>query len=236
MLTVEFERLDLRNGQTLLDLGCGAGRHAFEAMRRGADVVAFDADDGELKDVKAVSGAMFDAGELPHGTTGGVVNGDALVLPFPDGAFDRIIAAEVLEHIPDDEGALRELVRVLRGGGRIAVTVPTRWPERVCWALDHHYHDTPGGHVRIYRQPELEAKLQRAGLVLRGSHHAHALHSPYWMLKCGIGVDNPDAWPVRKYHDFLVWELTNRPRWTRVLDRTLNPVLGKSVVLYAEKP
>jgi len=236
MLTVEFERLDLRNGQTLLDLGCGAGRHAFEAMRRGADVVAFDADDAELKDVKAVSGAMFDAGELPRGTTGGVVNGDALVLPFPDGAFDRIIAAEVLEHIPDDEGALRELVRVLRGGGRIAVTVPTRWPERVCWALDHRYHDTPGGHVRIYRQPELEAKLQHAGLVLRGSHHAHALHSPYWMLKCGIGVDNPDAWPVRKYHDFLVWELTNRPRWTRVLDRTLNPVLGKSVVLYAEKP
>jgi SAM-dependent methyltransferase len=236
MLTVEFERLELRDGQMLLDLGCGAGRHAFEAMRRGADVVAFDADAAELKDVKAVSGAMVDARELPEGTTGGVVNGDALVLPFPDGAFDRVIAAEVLEHIPDDEGALRELVRVLRRGGRIAVTVPTRWPERVCWALDHRYHDTPGGHVRIYRQPELEAKLCHAGLILRGSHHAHALHSPYWMLRCGIGVDNPDAWPVRRYHDFLVWELTNRPRWTRVLDRTLNPVMGKSVVLYAEKP
>jgi SAM-dependent methyltransferase len=235
VLTVDFERLDLRDRQTLLDLGCGAGRHAFEAMRRGATVVALDADDAELKDVKAVSGGMLDAGELPHGE-GGVVNGDALALPFPDETFDRIIAAEVLEHIPDDESTLRELVRVLRTGGRMAVTVPTRWPERVCWALDHGYHDTPGGHVRIYRQPDLEAKLERAGLVLRGSHHAHALHSPYWILKCAIGVDNPDAWPVRKYHDFLVWELSTRPRWTRVLDRTLNPVLGKSVVLYAEKP
>jgi SAM-dependent methyltransferase len=234
MLTVDFERLDLRDGQSLLDLGCGTGRHAFEAMRRGATVVALDADDAELKDVKAVSGAMLETGELPRGE-GGVVNGDALALPFHDDEFDRI-AAEVLEHIPDDERALRELVRVLRPGGRMAVTVPTRWPERVCWALDHRYHDTPGGHVRIYRQHELETKLERAGLMLRGSHHAHALHAPFWMLRCALGVDNSDAWPVRKYHDFLVWELTNRPRWTRILDRTLNPVLGKSVVLYTEKP
>ena len=235
MLTVDFKRLDLRDRQTLLDLGCGAGRHAFEPMRRGATVVALDADAAELKDVKAVGGAMFDAGELPHGE-GDVVNSDALTLPFPDETFDRIIAAEVIEHIPDDERALHELARVLRTDGRIAVTVPTRWPERVCWALDYRYHDTPGGHVRIYRQSELESKLGHAGLMLRGSHHAHALHSPYWMLKCAVGVDNTDAWPVRKYHDFLVWELTNRPRWTRTLDRTLNPVLGKSVVLYAEKP
>ena len=235
MLTVDFDRLDLRDRQTLLDLGCGGGRHAFEAMRRGAVVVALDADAAELKDASAVAGGMVDAGELPHGPAGGMVNGDALTLPFPDESFDRVIAAEVLEHIPDDERALGELVRVLRPGGRMAVTVPTRWPERVCWALDHRYHDTPGGHVRIYHQPELEAKVLRAGLVLRGSHHAHALHSPYWMLKCAVGVDNADALPVRKYHDFLVWELTKRPRWARVLDRTLNPVLGKSLVVYTEK-
>jgi SAM-dependent methyltransferase len=235
VLTVDFERLDLRDRQMLLDLGCGGGRHAFEAMRRGATVVALDADDAELKDVKAVSGAMLDAGELPYGE-GGVVNGDALTLPFPDEAFDRVIAAEVLEHIPDDTRALGELVRVLRAGGRIAVTVPTWWPERVCWAFDHRYHDTPGGHVRIYRRSDLEAKLERAGLLLRGSHHAHALHTPYWLLRCAIGVDNPDAWPVRRYHDFLVWDLTNGPRWSRTLDRMLNPVLGKSVVVYAEKP
>jgi SAM-dependent methyltransferase len=235
MLTVDFERLDLRNQERLLDLGCGGGRHAFEAMRRGTTVVALDADAAELKDVQAVTGGMLSAGELPHGPRGGAVNGNALTLPFPDAAFDRIIAAEVLEHIPADMAALDELVRVLRPGGRIAVTVPTRWPERVCWALDHRYHDTPGGHVRIYRQPELEGKLECAGLVLRGSHHAHALHSPYWWLKCAVGVDNADAWVVRKYHEFLVWDITSRPWLTRVLDRTLNPVLGKSLVIYAEK-
>jgi SAM-dependent methyltransferase len=235
MLTVDFERLDLRDRERLLDMGCGGGRHAFEAMRRGAIVVALDADAAELKDVQATTGGMLEAGELPHGALGGAANGNALALPFPDGAFDRIIASEVLEHIPPDEAALAELVRVLRPGGRIAVTVPTRWPERVCWALDHHYHDTPGGHVRIYRQPQLEAKLERAGLVLRGSHHAHSLHSPYWWLKCAYGVENSDVWPVRKYHQFLVWDITKGPALTRVLDRALNPVLGKSLVVYAEK-
>jgi SAM-dependent methyltransferase len=235
MLTVDFGRLDLRDRERVLDMGCGGGRHAFEAMRRGAIVVALDADAAELKDVRATTGGMLDAGELPHGALGGVANGNALALPFPDATFDRIVASEVLEHIPPDEAALAELVRVLRPGGRIAVTVPTRWPERVCWALDSHYHDTPGGHVRIYRQHELEGKLERAGLVLRGSHHAHSLHSPYWWLKCTVGVDNADAWPVRKYHQFLVWDITKRPALTRVLDRALNPVLGKSLVIYAEK-
>lgn len=124
---------------------------------------------------------------------------------------------------------------MLKPGGRMAVTVPTRWPERVCWALDHRYHDTPGGHVRIVRQHELEQRLERAGFLLRGSHHAHALHSPYWWIRCAGGVDRPDRMLARRYHDFLVWDLTHRPRWTRALERALDPVLGKSLVLYVER-
>ena len=146
-----------------------------------------------------------------------------------------MIVSEVLEHIWDDERALAEIARVLRPGGRIAATVPTRWPERVSWALNWHYHDTPGGHVRIYRQHELELKLERAGFFLRGSHHAHAFHSPYWWLKCAYGLENTEAAPVRRYHDFLCMLIEKNPRWAQVTERALNPVLGKSVVLYGEK-
>jgi SAM-dependent methyltransferase len=236
MLTVDFDRLGVIDGARVLDMGCGGGRHAFEAWRRGASVVAFDYSEAELKEVRGILGGMLAADELPHGERGGAVNGDALRLPFPDATFDCVIASEVLEHLWDDEGAIAELVRVLKPGGRMAVTVPTRWPERVCWALDHRYHDTPGGHVRIFRQRDLEAKLEAAGVWLRGSHHAHALHSPYWWLQCATGVNRVDRhWSVRRYHDFLAWQITKQPAWVNTLEQTLNPVLGKSLVVYVQK-
>jgi len=235
MLTVDFERLGLVRGERLLDLGSGGGRHAFEAMRRGARVTALDYSAADLKDVTAVAGAMLDSGEVEYAQWAGVVNGDALDLPFDDGAFDRVIVSEVLEHIWDDERALVEIARVVRPGGRVAVTVPTRWPERVSWAINWRYHDTPGGHVRIYRQHELELKLERAGFFQRGSHHAHAFHSPYWWLKCAYGLDKPDAPPVKRYHDFLCMLIERNPAWAHSAERALNPVLGKSVVLYGER-
>jgi SAM-dependent methyltransferase len=236
VLTVDFDRLGLRAGERVLDMGCGAGRHAFEMYRRGADVIALDQDADELATVSEWFAAMRDEGSVPAGAEADVKQGDALDLPFPDGEFDRIVAAEVLEHIPDDEAAITELVRVLRPGGTLAVTVPRWLPERICWALSDAYHQVEGGHVRIYRGHELAAKLERAGLRLTGRHHAHALHSPYWWVKCAVGVDNDRNPLVRAMHQVLVWDIVRRPLATRVADRALNPVIGKSMVLYLEKP
>jgi SAM-dependent methyltransferase len=236
VLTVDFDRLDVVAGQRVLDLGCGGGRHSYEALRRGATVVALDSDFATAHRVWGFIRLMVEQGELDPAPYGGALNADALALPFPDATFDRVVASEVLEHIWADELAIRELVRILRPGGQLAVTVPTRFPERVCWALDRNYYDTSGGHLRIYRRRDLEAKLENAGLALRGAHHAHALHSPYWWLKCVVGVDVDDAWPVRKYHDFLVWQIERQPHWLNNVDRALNPVLGKSLVVYTQKP
>jgi SAM-dependent methyltransferase len=236
MLTVDFDRLGLRAGERVLDMGCGAGRHAFEMYRRGADVIALDQDADELATVSEWFAAMRDEGSVPAGAEADVKQGDALDLPFPDGEFDRIVAAEVLEHIPDDGAAIAELVRVLRPGGALAVTVPRWLPERICWALSDAYHEVEGGHVRIYRGHELAAKLERAGLRLTSRHHAHALHSPYWWVKCAVGVDNDRNPLVRAMHQVLVWDIVRRPLATRVADRALNPLIGKSMVLYLEKP
>lgn len=221
MLTVDFEKLGVRPGDRVLDLGCGAGRHAYEAARRGAEVVAYDLDAASLKGLSVVS-----------------VNGDALNLPFASASFDRVIAAEVLEHIPADTTAIAELVRVLRPGGTIAVTVPRFGPELANWALSDEYHTVPGGHIRIYRESVLASRLRHAGLVVTGRRYVHGLHSPYWLLRCAVGVSNDNHPLVRAYHQVLVWDIMGTPvvsQMTRTTERMLNPFIGKSVVLYGAR-
>lgn len=237
MLTAKYERLGLREGDRVLDLGCGFGRHAFEALRRGADVVALDAGRDEVEGVAGMFAAMVDAGELVAGSVHAtVVQGDALHLPFPDGAFDRVICSEVLEHIPDDVAAMAELARVLRSGGTMAVTVPRFGPELVNWALSDEYHNVPGGHVRIYRRAVLEQRLASTGLVVDGHHHAHGLHSPYWWLKCFVGTTNDEHRLVQLYHRLLVWDIMKKPALTRYAEEVLSPLMGKSLVVYLRKP
>ena len=236
MLTVDFDRFPVTAGDTVLDMGCGAGRHAFALYRRGAHVVALDLDEAELKDVSGMFAAMQEEGEVPAGAAAQAVRGSAYALPFDDEAFDRVVAAEVLEHLPQDERAMAELVRVLKPGGLIAVTVPRWGPELVCWALSSAYHEVEGGHVRIYRGDELRRRLGRAGLTPVGGHHTHGLHAPYWWLKCAVGVDDADHPLVRAYHRLLVWDMVRRPWLTRTLERLLDPVVGKSLVVYLRKP
>jgi SAM-dependent methyltransferase len=238
VLTVEYDRLRVGPGDRLLDLGSGGGRHAFEAMRRGASVVAVDADSAAAKDCAALMAALEeeDAAVRASGGSGTTMVGDALDLPFPDASFDRVIAAEVLEHVVEDRRALAELARVLRPGGTIAVTVPRWLPELVCWSLSDDYHLVPGGHIRIYRRGTLVGRLRAAGLQPYARHHAHALHTPYWWLKCLVGVADDQHRLVRAYHRLLVWDITRGHPLTRVPDRLLNPVLGKSLVVYLSKP
>jgi SAM-dependent methyltransferase len=237
MLTANYDRLGLQTGDTMLDLGCGFGRHAFEAARRGAVVIALDAGQDEVEGVQNMFGAMVAAGELSPATSRtATVQGDALRLPFGDAAFDRVICSEVLEHIPDDLGAMRELTRVLRPGGTMAITVPRFGPELINWALSDEYHNVPGGHIRIYRRSVLESRLGSTGLTVTGHHYAHGLHSPYWWIKCLVGTTNETNVVVRTYHQLLVWEIMKKPLVLRLADKIFSPLMGKSNVYYLNKP
>jgi ubiquinone/menaquinone biosynthesis C-methylase UbiE len=90
MLTVDYDTLGLRPGDLLLDLGCGFGRHAFEAVRRGADVVACDMAHAELVQVRSMFGALHESGEVAPGGLGATAQGDATRLPFANDSFDRL--------------------------------------------------------------------------------------------------------------------------------------------------
>jgi len=236
MLTLDFDRWSVGTGELMLDLGCGRGRHSFEASVRGLHVVSVDLDEIALKQTMRDGVELRAAGLIPTDSGGGCTRADAHRLPFADAAFDRVVASEVLEHIARDATVMAEIFRVLKPGGEAVVTVPRYWPERICWMLSDEYHEAEGGHVRIYMGSILRSRLRAAGFEVVDSHHAHALHSPYWWLKCAVGVYEDANRLVSIYRRLLEWDILRNPRPLGTIEQVLNPAMGKSLVVYLTKP
>jgi SAM-dependent methyltransferase len=236
MITADLRRLNLKPGQHVLDIGCGSGRHTCEAYRlEGIIAVGADLNPEDLQQARQRLEFHDRLGE--HGGGDWYLSAaDVSRLPFSDAFFQAVICSEVMEHIPDHDRALDELVRVLKPGGHLVVSVPRYFPERICWAFSNEYHQANQGHVRIYRKGQLIRMIRRTGLTLYRIHYAHSLHTPYWWLKCLVGPTREDSRPVNLYHRFLTWDILQHPPLTRHLDRLLNPILGKSLVLYFHKP
>ena len=169
MLTVDFTKFPINPGDRVLDLGCGAGRHAFEAYRRGARVVAADLDLKELSPVDGMFGAMRAAGEAASPAAAIALSADATRLPFPDGAFDAVCAMDVLEHIEDLDGAVSEIARVLAPGGRFFYYTFNRNPLSWLFAVQGvRWLENAPKNVHVYRllvrPQELRALCDRHGL------------------------------------------------------------------------
>lgn len=234
MQTVNFKNFQLQSGDTVLDLGCGEGRHVISAYLEG-DVQSVGVDLSH-DDLLTTRQRFQDFSEPPCDQKSfGLSAANALQLPFADNSFDKVICSEVLEHIPDFRGALKEIERVLKPGGLFCASVPRSWPEKICWAFSDAYHQNEGGHIRIFSANKLKAQIEALGFKCYSRHWAHALHSPFWWLKCLFWKNQERNWLIRQYHRLLVWDLMDKPRFTRVLEQLLNPVMGKSVVMYFRK-
>jgi len=230
LLTVDLERLDIQPGHRLLDAGCGEGRHCFGSLYRGANVVGLDLD---LDAMREASRNLRERGE-EHGRMGAMLQGDAFHLPFASGSFDRIICSEVMEHVHDYRGAIRELYRVAKPGAKVAITIPTATSEQIYLRLGDEYFESPGGHIRIFRPRDLAVAMAAAGFDAVGCGFAHGFHTPYWVLRSVMHLPDADeSRLVRAYREFLI-RATGSPLMAK-LEGALNFVCPKSIILYGEK-
>ncbi|MBS3758926.1 MAG: class I SAM-dependent methyltransferase [Desulfobacterales bacterium] len=235
MITVDFNSLRISPGDRILDMGCGSGRHACRVNEfEKVTVIGVDA---SFDDVREARGRLMyhEAIGAHGGGSWGCAVGNILALPFPEASFDLVICAEVMEHIPDDARAAEQVMRVLKPGGTLVVSVPRFYPEKICWKLSKAYYSVSGGHVRIYRKDRIKSLFENNGAKCQAAHFAHSLHTPFWWLKCLVGPDRKDSPAVNLYHRLLTWDIMKKPKITRFMDNLLNPVLGKSLVLYFKK-
>lgn len=235
MLTVDFDNFPLNEGDKLLDLGCGVGRHVITAYTlKNISSVGIDLNLDDLNTAKERFTEEFEEKENTNKQfILSAANG--LSLPFANHCFDKVICSEVLEHIPDYRKVIQEIKRVIKPKGTLAVSVPRFLPEWICWKLSKEYHNEEGGHIRIFNAAKLRSEIEKQGFVFYKKHWAHALHVPYWWLQCLLWSKKESSNLIKAYHRFLVWDLLKKPILTQTMDRLLNPLIGKSVVMYFKK-
>lgn len=232
MVTVDLHELNLKPGNVVLDAGCGLGRHLRQlATVPGLKIFGIDRSAG------ALSATMKSMEDMPYALSKDylVSVADINRLPFADASFDCIICSEVLEHIPDHKNAIKEMDRILKPQGTLVVSVPRYFAERICWFISREYYNEEGGHIRIYRKKQLHKMLTGQGFKCWKINYKHALHSPYWWLKCLVGLKNEENLMVKYYKKFLEWDIMKKPRPVRMLEEFLNPLMGKSIVYYLRK-
>ena len=234
MNTIKYRKLKLETGQLLLDMGCGEGRHAIGALlETPANVIGLDLSFEDLNTAKSRLND-FDLSGCDTFCAFGV--GNIKNIPFENASLDAIVCSEVLEHVDSPKESIQELVRVLKPGGIMALSVPRYLPELICWKLSKEYSKTPGGHVRIFKHSQLRDLAENNGLQYQSFHWAHGLHSPYWWLQCLFWNTRETSYVIKLYHKLLVWDLMKRPLFTRLLEMILQPMIGKSLVMYFRKP
>lgn len=152
-----IERLGLPPGAHILDAGCGSGRNMVDLARHGT-VTGI-----ELSPTSVALARERDGGQ--------VIEGSVLDMPFEEGSFDLTVSLDVIEHLEDDIGALRELRRVTKPGGALLVTVPAyQW----LWSG----HDEINHHHRRYNRRTLLAAAESAGWHEQCSAHFNSLLLP----------------------------------------------------------
>ena len=234
MLTFNFTKHKINEEDGLmLDVGCGEGRHIFGVMQSYPNMKCIGIDPHKESLQKAEEGYEY----FESISNGGAefMEASAYSLPFDDNTFDLVVCSEVLEHLHQYNDAIKEVHRVLKKGGKFYTSVPASWPEKICWALSKDYQNQPGGHLRIFNQKNLVKEIEMQGFKLLSKEKFHSIHAPYWWLRCMFWKTQETNFLIKGYKKVLEKHILEKPKILDLIDKGLNPILGKSFSMYFEK-
>jgi SAM-dependent methyltransferase len=227
--------LEIGPADRVIDLGCGTGRHVLALSTGPGNILGADLSRRDLRIGRYLLEIMRRRGEVRSRVHWLQSAGERL--PFVDSAFDRVICTETLEHVDDDMLLARELVRVLKPGGILAVSVPDEYSERLFWRLSKNYRTHAGGHVRVYGRRAIVRLLRDAGLEPYAVRYRHSLETAYWLSHVAFwsdwGKQGPITGALRKWLDSA---RARRSRIVTAADDIGNRILPKSIVVYSRKP
>ena len=149
METFDFKHINLKKVKNMVDVGCGNGRHlkSLGFKLKEAKIIGIDQSFDEISSLKR----EFDNHICKNQNNYTFLNEDVRHIALPNNSQDLVICSEVLEHVPNFEKVLKECHRILKPGAVLLISVPTYFPESLCWKYSKKYMQTPGGHIRIFK-------------------------------------------------------------------------------------
>ncbi len=231
METFNFNLLNLKKIKKVIDVGCGNGRHlkSLGFKLTDSEIIGIDQSAPEITKLNK----EFDESVCKNGNAYKFITGDIREMDVPDNSQDLVVCSEVLEHVPNFEAVLEECYRILKPGSVMLISVPSYFPESLCWKYSKKYMQTPGGHIRIFKKNFLKERFKALNLKLFKHHREHALHSIYWIIRARNNMEENNF--LKSFHNLLVRQMFGQAKFSFALEKLLNPFFGKSECFYLRK-
>ena len=231
METFNFNLLNLKKIKKVIDVGCGNGRHlkSLGFKLTDSEIIGIDQSAPEITKLNK----EFDESVCKNGNAYKFITGAIREMDVPDNSQDLVVCSEVLEHVPNFEAVLEECYRILKPGSVMLISVPSYFPESLCWKYSKKYMQTPGGHIRIFKKNFLKERFKALNLKLFKHHREHALHSIYWIIRARNNMEENNF--LKSFHNLLVRQMFGQAKFSFALEKLLNPFFGKSECFYLRK-